>query len=248
MRLVLAEPRYLKDSVAIISELVNDVQIKLDKDKIEIVAMDPANVAMIVFRLLSSAFVEYNIKENMTIAVNLDSLKNVLRRAKPSDTVTLELDEERNRLKVELKGETKRSFNLGLIDIEEREQKVPELDFPMSIEMNTIVFDEAIEDMDVISDSVSLLTEKDKFMIRSAGNVNDASVLINKDKDTSIILEGGSVKSKYSIEYMKKIIKGSKLSDRVKLQFAKDYPLRVEYSVKDKLQLVTILAPRVQSD
>ena len=193
MRLVLAEPRYLKDSVAIISELVNDVQIKLDKDKIEIVAMDPANVAMIVFRLLSSAFVEYNIKENMTIAVNLDSLKNVLRRAKPSDTVTLELDEERNRLKVELKGETKRSFNLGLIDIEEREQKVPELDFPMSIEMNTIVFDEAIEDMDVISDSVSLLTEKDKFMISSAGNVNDASVLINKDKDTSIILEGGAV-------------------------------------------------------
>jgi len=248
MKLTLAEPRYLKDSIAVISELVNEVRLSVDKDKVEIIAMDPANVAMVIFKLLSSAFVEYNIKENMTIAVNLDSLKNVLRRAKPSDTVTLELDEERNRLKVELKGETKRSFNLGLIDIEEREQKVPELDFPMSIEMNTIVFDEAIEDMDIISDSVSLLTEKDKFMISSAGNVNDASVLINKDKDTSIILEGGAVKSKYSIEYMKKIIKGSKLSDRVKLQFAKDYPLRVEYSVKDKLQLVTILAPRVQSD
>ncbi len=247
MKLVLAEPKYLKDSISIISELVNDVQIKIDSDKIEIVAMDPANVAMVIFRLLSSAFVEYSIEGEKTIAVSLDSLKNVLRRAKPSDTVSLELDEEKNRLKVELSGASNRIFNLGLIDIEEKEQKIPELNFPMSVEMNTLVFDEAIEDMDVISDSVSLLTEKDRFMIHAAGNVNDGKVIIGQD-DASIILEGEAVKAKYSIEYMKKIIKGSKLSDRVKLQFNKDYPLRVEYNVKDKLQLVTILAPRVQSD
>ena len=56
MRLTLTEPRYLKDSLLIISELVNEANIKLLSDRIELVAMDPANVAMVVFKLLSSSF------------------------------------------------------------------------------------------------------------------------------------------------------------------------------------------------
>ena len=47
---------------------------------------------------------------------------------------------------------------------------------------------------------------------------------------------------------MKKIIKGGKLAPRVSLQFNKDYPLRIDYLVKDKLSLSMILAPRVSND
>ena len=57
-----------------------------------------------------------------------------------------------------------------------------------------------------------------------------------------------AIKSKYSIEYLKKIIKGSKLADTVTLQFNKDYPLRLDYLVKDKLSLSIILAPRVSNE
>jgi DNA polymerase III sliding clamp (beta) subunit (PCNA family) len=60
MKLTLAEPKYLKDSISIISELVNEARLKITPDFIEIIAMDPANVAMVVFKLLSSAFVEYD--------------------------------------------------------------------------------------------------------------------------------------------------------------------------------------------
>ena len=77
MKVVLAEPRFLKESVNVISDLVSDVQIKFDSNKLEIVAMDPANVAMIVFRLLSSSFAEYSVEGEETIAVSLDSLKQV---------------------------------------------------------------------------------------------------------------------------------------------------------------------------
>ena len=58
MRLTLAEPKYLKDSISIISELVNEAKLKISKDGIELVAMDPANVAMVIFRLLPTAFTE----------------------------------------------------------------------------------------------------------------------------------------------------------------------------------------------
>ncbi|MBI2670949.1 proliferating cell nuclear antigen (pcna) [Candidatus Woesearchaeota archaeon] len=249
MKLALAEPRYLKDPIAIISELVNEVRLKIDKDKIEIIAMDPANVAMVIFRLLNTVFLDYDVKNKQEIAVNLEHLKNVLKRAKPSDTLIVELDEARNKLRIQLKGESTRTFNLAILDTEEREQQIPNLKFPVKVEMNSMMFDEAIEDMDIIAESVNLIADQKKLTIHAEGTVSDARVEINhKEDEANIDLQGSEIKSKYSIEYLKKIIKGSKLADKVILQFSKDYPLKVDYVVRDKLSLSTILAPRVDSD
>ena len=55
MKLTLAESRLLKESIGIISDLVSEVSFKIDKDKMELIALDPANVVMIVFKLLINA-------------------------------------------------------------------------------------------------------------------------------------------------------------------------------------------------
>lgn len=249
MKLALAEPRFLKDPISIISELVTEVRLKIDKDKIEIIAMDPANVAMVIFRLLNTVFLDYDVKGKNEIAVNLEQLKNVLKRAKPSDTLIIELDENRNRLKIQLKGESNRTFNLAILDTEEKEQQIPNLKFPVKIEMSSMAFDEAIEDMDIIAESVSLIADQKKLTINAEGTVSDARVeILHTGEEANIDLQGSEVRAKYSIDYLKKIIKGSKLSDKVILQFNKDYPLKIDYVVRDKLSLSTILAPRVDND
>lgn len=249
MKLTLAEPKILVDSVNVISELVNEVRFKIDKDRIELVAMDPANVAMVIFNLLSSAFTEYKVDKQDEIAVSLDSLKAILRRVKPSDVITLELDKEKNRLKLQLKSDTTRTFNLSLIDVEEKNQRIPELTFPLRIEMDSVVLDEAIQDVDVVAESVALIAGKDSFIVEAESNLNDARVELGKDDSLTIRSSiKDLVKAKYSIEYLKKIVKASKLNSKVVLQFNKDYPLRVDYLSKDKLSLSFILAPRVSND
>lgn len=248
MRLTLTEPRYFKDSILIISELVNEVNLRFFKDRIELVAMDPANVAMVVFKLLSSAFSEYRVNDEKVIGVNLLNLTQILKRVKPTDVLTLELDETKNRLHVILKGTSTKKFELGLLDIEEREQKIPNLKFNARIETNTILFNDAIEDMDVISDSLSFQAMSDKFTIQSEGNISSGKVEIDADEETSVVLGAGAVNSKYSIEYLKKIIKGSKLANTVTLEFGQDYPLRAEYKVIDRLVLQFVLAPRTPTD
>ena len=247
MRLTLAESRLLKDSVGIISELVSEVNFKIDKDKIEILAVDPANVVMIVFRLLGSAFIEYDVKKEESIAVSLDNLKQILRRVKPTDTLTLELDEDKNRLRVLLKGDNHRTFHLNLIDIEDREQKIPDLEFPVKVEMNSQVLEEAIEDVGIVAESVGFNVSKDRFVIESESNFSNANVELKQDEETLIELMGDSTKAKYSIEYLKKIVKGGKLADKAVVQFNKDYPLKIDFRVLNKLDLSFILAPRVDN-
>ena len=134
------------------------------------------------------------------------------------------------------------------METQEKDQKVPKLDFTGSIELNTAVFNDAIDDMDIISDSIVLNLNREKLVMESIGNTSDAKSHLDVREGGVISCSEDAIKAKYSIEYLKKIAKGGKLANSVSLKFGQDYPLQVEYKVQDKLQLTTILAPRVSND
>jgi proliferating cell nuclear antigen len=247
MKLSLAEPKYFKDSVSIISELVNEARFKVTKDAVELVAMDPANVAMVIFKLLSSSFTDYEVSEDTELAINLGNLKQILRRAKPDDMLNMELAE--NKLKIQLKGTSTRTFSIPIIELEDKEQKIPDLQFPMAIETSSSILNEAIEDVDIVADSVSFSADPQKFTVQAEGDLSHAKIDIAAGDSTKINAEGSDkVKSKYSIEYLKKMMAGSKLSENVTIRFSKDYPLKIEYKEVDKVMLSFILAPRVENE
>jgi len=247
MKLTLAEPKYLKDSISIISELVTEARFRINKQGIELVAMDPANVAMVIFKLLASSFVEYEVESDVRLSINLNNLKQVLRRAKPNDMITLEVVD--NKLNITLKSKTKRTFSLPIIDGDEREQKVPELNFPVTITTDAEQLIESIEDVDIIGESVSFIGEQNTFLISAEGDMSKALIEIPADETTTIkTTKAEKVKAKYSVEYLKKMIAAGKLAPTVTIQFNKDYPLKLEYKVVDKLMLSFILAPRVENE
>ncbi len=246
MKLTLAESRFLKDPINIISELVNEVTFKINNDKVELIAMDPANVAMVKFNLLSSAFVEYSIDKPLEISVNLDNFKQILRRAKSSDVLSLELN--KNKLKIEFSGDSKRTFNLALLDLGDQKHREPDLRFSGKIEIPSNILDEAIEDMGVVSDAVLLGLEKENLSVQASGNMSNAIINLLKSDEVNISLEGEKISSKYSIEYLRKIMKGSKLTNNALVSLGNDYPLKIEYRIRDKMSLQFILAPRVKND
>lgn len=248
MKLVLADPTYLKDSIAVISDLVNEARFRISRDGLEMIAMDPANVAMVVYKLLSSAFTEYDVPQEAVLAINLQNLRQVLRRAKANDILTLEVTGE-NKLQITLKSNTVRTFSLPIIDIEEKEQRVPNLSFPVTISTSSHVLNEAIEDADIIAESVSFVAEPGKFSVSAEGDLSKAHIEITHGNETTVASESkAKVKAKYSIEYLKKMIQAGKLADTVSISFNQDYPLKLEYKVVDKLLLSFILAPRVEND
>ncbi len=247
MKLTLAEPKYLKESISIISELVNEARFKINHNAVELVAMDPANVAMVIFKLLSSCFTEYKVEGNTEIAINLSNLKQILKRAKPNDVLVLELDN--NKLKIQLKGTSTRTFSLPLIDIDDKEQKVPELNFNAIVSTDSTILSDAIEDADIVGESVSFAAEHSRLSIMAEGDLSKAHIDIPRDETTKVQVEGNdTLKAKYSIEYLKKMMPSAKIADRVTIRFNKDYPLRLDYNVIDKVALSFILAPRVEND
>lgn len=248
MKLILAEPRYFKESIGIISELVTEAKFKATPDGLELIAMDPANVAMVIFKLLSSSFTKYDVPQAEEISINLNSLKQILRRAKSDDTLSLETTED-HKLKVQLKGMTLRSFSIPTLELEDKEQKVPQLIFPIVIDMDAQLFTEAIEDVNVVAESVTFLGDKQQLLIKAEGDLSKALIEMNHGDHSSIHAEKEEkLKAKYSLEYLKKMVAGEKLHNRVTLSFNTDYPLRLDYKLTDRLLLSFILAPRVDND
>jgi proliferating cell nuclear antigen len=246
MKLTLAEPKYLKDGLAIVSEIVTEATIKINSDLLELIAMDPANVAMVAFRMPASSFLKFEVSEPTNLTVNLNSLKQILRRTKSSDTLTIEQEE--NKLKIILQSTSTRTFYLPLIDMDNKEQKIPTLSFSAKISTLSSLLNDAVDDVDVVGESVTFGAQAEQFIVASKGDLSKATVEIPADGQTKIECSEDGAKAKYSIEYLKKMIQGSKLSDHVTIEFSKDYPLKISYLVKDKVDLSFVLAPRVDND
>ena len=149
---------------------------------------------------------------------------------------------------IQFKGKSTRTFSVPIIDIEEKEQKVPDLNFDVTVTTSSENLNSAIEDADVVAESVTLTGEKDKLTINAEGDLSKAKIEMKSDEETKIDAPSDPVKAKYSIEYLKKIASGSKIASNVSVNFSKDYPLKVAFTEIDKVQLAFILAPRVENE
>ncbi len=239
MLLKLSDPKAFSEAVAIMSDLVNELRIKVTKNGMSAVAVDPANVALVSMKIPHSAFSQFEASEE-ELCVNLEDLKQILKRAGPGSELTLEKKE--NKLVVGIKDSVRRRFTLSLISIESEEKQVPALDFQAKVLMSSSLFQHAVEDALIVSDACTFNAKGNAFSIEAKGSLNSSQTEFNGEEAKFT----GEGKSKYSLEYLQKFVKASRLSDSVHLQFKTDYPLRVDFM--GAIEMTFILAPRVEED
>lgn len=242
MLLKIDHPKLFSDVIGIISDLVLEVKLKVNRDGMSLVAVDPANVALVYFVLPSTGFSKLEVENEEVVGVNLESLKSVLRRC--SSGSSLEMKTYENNLQIVIHDKVKREFDLAMIEIEGEDKKMPTLEFGCKVEMQGGDLQEAIEDCLIVADSCAFETKENKFIVSAKGNLNAARVEFSSDE---VKIEAEEAKSKYSLEYLQKIIKSTKLTEKVFINFSSDYPLKLEFKTP-VMELGFVLAPRVETE
>lgn len=240
MLIRLDNPSTLAKVIDVISDLVTEVRIKINDSGLGITATDPANVSMVNFVLPKSSFSSFESGEEI-LGVNLDDLKRILRRCGPASSLILERQE--NLLNISIEDKIRRNFKLSLIEIDSEDKEMPNLEFSSSVGLNSKDFSDSVEDCLVVSDACSFTIKDGKFIIEAKG-LNSAMSEFSSDEAS---IQAENCKSRYSLEYLQKFIKGSKLSDKVFLKFANDHPLLLEIR-NESMGLSFILAPRVENE
>src|SRR3989338_9191451 len=241
MQLKLENTKILTDLVSIISELVTEVRLKGTKEGLNLTAIDPANVAMVYFKMPADLFVQFDLPKDEVLGINLENLKAVLRRCKPGSSLTLEKTD--NALKLGIHDRVKRDFTLALLDIESEEKEMPHWEFKSVVKMDSDAFAEVIEDCLVVSDACTFFAEPTKFIVEAHG-LNSARAEFSSDE---IELYSDTSKARFSLEYLNKFVKGTKVSNRVTLSFSDNHPMRIDFPTGN-VMLSFVLAPRIEQD
>ncbi len=240
MLVKLENPLLLSKVIEIISELVAEVRIKIDQSGLNITAMDPANVSMVHFVLPKSSFSGFETGTEV-LGVNLDNLKRILKRCNSGSSLVMEKKE--NMLNIQIQDKIKRNFSLALIEIESEEKDFPSLEFSSFVELDSSDFVDSIEDCIVVSDACSFIVKDNKFIIEAKG-LNSAMSEFSGDEAR---ISAENCKSRYSLEYLQKFAKASKLTEKTILRFAEEHPLKIDIK-NSLLEISFLLAPRVETE
>ncbi len=248
LKATLAEPQLLVNSISTIAELIDEGQFKISKNGINLVAADRAMVAVVDFNLSSAAFQNYEVDEEQTIGLNIGNLLSVLKRAAGSDKISLALHGKK--LEILIEGSSKRKFTVPLLDLSQEEvPPIDQLEFTALAEIKPDVLQSGVDDAEIISDSVVFELSPSMFSMRSEGDVSKAELELEKGNQALINIQtDSSAKSRYPLDYLKKMMKAAKIADSVLLRFGQDYPMKLEFKSGDKVKLTMILAPRVSEN
>ena len=213
-----------------------------------IVASDRAVVAGVNFFISKNAFDSYECDKEAKLGINLTNVMQILRRWKDEK---MTISAEGNKILLSFAGSSKRHFTLPVIDVSKEES--PDLaklesGFTASLTISSDAFSSGVEDAELVGDSVVFTVRKDMFILTSENDSSSTKLEMLPGESLSILSVGEPVRARYSIDYMKKMLKARKLSGTAKLSLSSEYPLRLSFSVPEKLELSFILAPRVEEN
>lgn len=235
-----------KNAMGIIAEMIDEGLFKIDSNGLSLLSPDRNMIVVVDFKLLSTAFEEYTVEKPVELGLNLINLYSVLKRVRDSDKITLQSPKE-GKLELIVEGDGKRRFEVPLLDIKQEKPPVDQLKFNGKIGLSSSVLEAGIADADVVSDSVVFEANPNNFKMWAKGDISSSELEMKKGDSPLTTLEIPSdARARYPLEYLKKIIKASKMSDKVHLEFGTDYPLRLSFKVPDKISFKCVLAPRVE--
>lgn len=239
----------LQDSMKTVSDLISEGLFQLTDDGIELVAADPAMVALVDFRLEEDVFEEYELEEETKVGLNLENFYSILRRANSNDTIVLSMDEDDSKFSITMENSSTRNFSLPVLNLSEDD--IPDtqnLEFSVTGELETVVLEDAIKDALVVGDSVRISADSDGIDLDAEGDQSNVSFHIDSDAEGVLELEGGEASSMFSLDYLDSMVGAKKLADTVTVKLGDDFPMRMEFTVPDKANLSFVLAPRIEEE
>ncbi|MBI4167567.1 MAG: proliferating cell nuclear antigen (pcna) [Candidatus Aenigmarchaeota archaeon] len=242
-----ADVDMLKNSIGIVAEIIDEGIFRISKSGLKFVAADRALVAVVDLSIATAAFEKFEVTEDTSVGVNMNNFVSVLRRASAGDKLTLKKEDGKNRLKVIIAGASTRRFEVPIIDMVESElPPTDKLEFSSSVELKSDVLAEGIADAEIISDIVIFEASSEGFKIRSEGDSSITELELEKGNPSLVKLElTNNTKSGYPLDYLKKMVKATKLADTAGIKFSSDFPMKMEFGSGDKFKMSFVLAPHM---
>lgn len=230
-----------KNSVDAIAALIDEGTFQISQTGLKLRAMDPSQIALVDFEMPAKAFEKFKCDTPVNIGVDFAELNKIMKRARPEDKIDISLD---SRLRMVFRGDTKRDFNISIIDSSSNPPKEPGIEFTSEVKIAPNLIKEALKDAELVSSHVALRMEKG-FSIKSDGDTGSVDISFPEDKLLSLNVKS-EARAVFSLDHLNNILRAADIPSVVSIKLRSDAPLRVEYAIGEG-RVVYYLAPRIES-
>ncbi len=229
-----------------VGSLMQDVSLDFNESGFAVRAMDPANIAMILFDGKKGLFSKFEVDKPTKISVSLIDMNSILKFVRKDDR--LKLTEAKGKLHMDVLGKNKMSFVIPLIDENYTAQKIPQLNFTAEATLLSSVVKEALKVGLTVDDSLSFTIDGHKLSLSAKSEEKEflEELNINENKELFDLKSEGLTKSKFSIEYLSKFFVSIDPEKQVKLSMSNNYPLRLDHEFSEDAKIAMVLANRLE--
>lgn len=243
----------IKTLVEGLKDILNDVNLKVNKDGIQIITIDGKKITIVHLKLVAKSFEFFHCSSPIELGINMKHLYALLRTVGTNDVITMYVtnnDITRLNIVIENKEKNVRDISkLKLLDINEAIYKIPNIEFDSVIKMPSNEFQKICKDLNNISDIVSIASEDSKFKMSVEGDIGQKEIVIGETVNVVVNkISDKNVKGNFDLKYLLLFVKSSNLCSTIELFLKKDNPLVLLYSVASLGSLKFVLAPKVNED
>lgn len=183
-------------------------------------------------------------------------MSKVLKLSDPSDSITLQADQDPSTLKLTFENaKTQRSteFNLNLIQLDVEHLSIPETEYSSLITINSGEFSKICKELQALSESLTIKTSQDCVQLEVEGQAGKGFVKLTSDdsdrkEDATLIEVTEPVEQQFALNYLNLFNKASNLSTHTRLLLNAEQPLVTEYRIESLGVLKYYLAPKISEE
>jgi proliferating cell nuclear antigen len=182
------------------------------------------------------------------MCINISEMLKLLRRTGKDESVELSLDEKTGKLKIAIRGNYSRTFEMPTLEAMEEEVPTPKVSFNVKAKTTTEGLREAIEDANLVSDHVRIEADKEKMVMNAAGDIMGATIEFKAGEDVLLEMSAKEAsKATFSLSYLSEIVKAAvPTSEIVVIEFSTDMPIKLDFQQEKEGKLKFFLAPRIE--
>ncbi|ADI32183.1 DNA polymerase sliding clamp [Staphylothermus hellenicus] len=240
-RIVYPEAKYIREMITALGKLVDEVAFKITPEALIVKAIDPARVALIDIYLPQTAFLEYDVSEEVVAGLSSANLSKLLKKVKKGDKFVMDVTEEQ--ITITIESTIRRIYRFRNLEVPVPEIPEAKLEFNVEAQVLVDVVKHAIKDAETVGDLLEIeASDQETLYLRGRGvSMTETKLVVGMPALLNLeVKEPG--KSAYQLEYLKHIVNLTKIAELAILRFSSNMPLELEFSLSEG-RVKYLLAP-----
>lgn len=234
-----------------LAKITDEAPFFITQDMFEARILSPDKTTMIILKIPSISFEEYEVDEQETFIVSTSDLNKIIRRATRNDVLVFEYLKEENKLKIIFRNKktgVERSF---LIEARSGIGEIPsEIKTELGVTARFVADDykQIIRDLKIVGEEAIFHYKEGKLYITAHAQQKEYRGEFSEGNPlTYLSATVNEAKSIYSVSLLEATLKPIQSAKHITLSFDTDKPAKIEFEITEGGYMIYWIVPRVES-